>query len=100
MAVLDAAAEVEALGVATRHPRLGLVFWIATGWVVLVFTAALLADALPIPSPTDMDILSRRMPPDAEHWLGTDGLGRDMLARLVFGGRTSLIVGLGASLIG
>lgn len=32
--------------------------------------------------------------PDAQHWLGTDGLGRDCLARLIYGGRTSLTVGL------
>ena len=47
-----------------------------------------------------MDMLGRRMPPDLEHWLGTDGLGRDTLARLIFGAHTSLIVGLGASLLG
>ena len=33
-------------------------------------------------------------PPSAQHWLGTDSLGRDCLARLVYGGRTSLTVGL------
>lgn len=38
-------------------------------------------------------------PPDARHWLGTDGLGRDVLARLAWGARTSLAVGLGAALL-
>jgi peptide/nickel transport system permease protein len=38
--------------------------------------------------------------PDATHWLGTDAFGRDVLSRLVYGSRTALIVGLGASLLG
>ena len=39
-------------------------------------------------------------PPSAAHWLGTDAFGRDVLSRIIFGSRTALIVGLGASLIG
>jgi peptide/nickel transport system permease protein len=38
-------------------------------------------------------------PPDATHWLGTDDLGRDTLSRLIYGGRSSLVVGVGASII-
>ena len=34
--------------------------------------------------------------PNAEHWLGTDQMGRDVLSRLIFASRTSLIVGIGA----
>ena len=36
---------------------------------------------------------------DAQHWLGTDDLGRDTFSRLVYGGRSSLIVGIGAATI-
>lgn len=38
-------------------------------------------------------------PPDAEHIIGTDSLGRDMLARLVYGGRVSMLVGFGATAV-
>ena len=38
-------------------------------------------------------------PPSAQHWLGTDTLGRDLFARILFGGRISLMVGLVASLV-
>ncbi len=83
-----------------RTRRLGRLFWAALGWMIFVFAAATLADVLPLPSPTDMDMLERRAPMSVLHWLGTDGLGRDELARLIHGARISLIVGLCAPVIG
>lgn len=41
--------------------------------------------------------LARNLGPSAEHWLGTDNNGRDLFARLVWGSRVSLYVGIGAS---
>jgi peptide/nickel transport system permease protein len=38
-------------------------------------------------------------PPDFEHWMGTDDLGRDTFSRLLYGGQSSLIVGAGAAVI-
>ena len=59
-------------------------FWIA---------AAVLAPILPLPSPTESDVMAMGNPfPSAAHWLGTDILGRDVLARLIFGARTVLSV--------
>jgi peptide/nickel transport system permease protein len=83
-----------------RTRRLGPLFWTAIGWIVFVFAAAALAGVLPLPSPADMDMLERRAAPSVLHWLGTDGLGRDELARLIFGARISLTVGLCAPIIG
>jgi len=91
----DAAAEAWA-GLA----KFGWLFWLALAWIALIVLAATLADVLPLPSPTDMDMLERRAPPSAAHWLGTDRLGRDMLARLIHGARISLTVAILAPLIG
>jgi len=85
---------------ARRGRRLGPLFWAAIGWMALIFAVAILAPVLPLPSPTDMDMLERRAPFSLEHWLGTDGLGRDELARLIHGARISLVVGLCAPIIG
>ncbi|MGE9009683.1 ABC transporter permease [Leptospira interrogans] len=85
---------------ARRGRRLGPLFWMAIVWMIFVFAVAIFADVLPLPSPTDMDMLEKRAPFSAEHWLGTDGLGRDELARVIYGARISLIVGLCAPIIG
>ena len=101
MATLDLGMEDDiGAAPAPRSRQLGLLFWIAIGWMALVFALALFAPLLPLPSPTDMDMLERRAPFSAAHWLGTDGLGRDELARLIHGARISLAVGLFAPVIG
>src|SRR4051812_32084131 len=83
-----------------RARRLGPLFWAAVTWTVFILAAAAFAAVLPLPSPTDMDMLERRMPMSGLHWLGTDGLGRDELSRLIYGARISLTVGLCAPVIG
>jgi peptide/nickel transport system permease protein len=99
---MDAAEQAPAPepGPAAPRTRLGFVFWGAILWIAALLAAAAFADILPLPTPTDMEMLERRALPSAAHWLGTDSLGRDVAARLVFGARTSLTVGLCAPLIG
>ncbi|HEY7364865.1 MAG TPA: ABC transporter permease [Methylomirabilota bacterium] len=67
--------------------------------VVLLCLLALLADVLaPYPyTKTDFGRLAEG--PSADHLLGTDQLGRDLLSRLIYGARISMLVGLGAQLI-
>ena len=101
MATLELEVVEEAVSQPARKGRrLGMLFWAAIGWMTFVFAVAIFATVLPIPSPTDMDMLERRAPFSAEHWLGTDGLGRDELSRLIYGARISLVVGVCAPVIG
>jgi len=101
MATLELSVSEEIIATPVKQTRrLGTLFWMAVGWIVLVFALAIFAPVLPLSSPTDMDMLDRRAPFSALHWLGTDGLGRDELARLIYGARISLLVGLCAPAIG
>lgn len=101
MATLELDLAEEAVSAPARKGRrLGMLFWTAIGWMILVFAVAIFATVLPLPSPTDMDLLEKRAPLSAAHWLGTDGLGRDELSRLIYGARISLVVGLCAPMIG
>jgi peptide/nickel transport system permease protein len=100
MAVLEIEGDTALVSPVRKRRRVGVLFLAAVGWIVLIGFAAALAGALPIASPTDMDILARRAPPGAEHLLGTDQLGRDEFSRLIYGARISLTVGLLAPVIG
>ena len=101
MATLELSVQEEIIAAPVKQTRrLGTLFWMAVGWMVLGFALAIFAPVLPLSSPTDMDMLDRRAPFSALHWLGTDGLGRDELARLIYGARISLLVGLCAPVIG
>jgi peptide/nickel transport system permease protein len=77
-----------------RGRRFDLGFTLAVVWFTLVVAAAVLADLLPLLPPTALDAAAGRQGPSAAHWLGADILGRDILSRIVFGARTSLIVGV------
>jgi peptide/nickel transport system permease protein len=103
MDALDIADPIAAEAIAPvrrRRRRMGVGFVLAAGWIVFVLLLAIFADVLPIQSPTDADFLAKRAPPSAEHWLGTESLGREELSRLVHGARISLTVGLCAPVIG
>ena len=85
----------EASGVAKAR-RLGLGFWLPTGWMILIVGVALLAPVLPLKDPTDYFIRPGERPPyppSADHWFGTDQDARDMFSRIISGARVSLAVG-------
>ncbi|RED63930.1 ABC transporter permease [Cohnella lupini] len=65
-------------------------------YLVLIYLFVLVAPLFLAHSPTDTDPLSVTLPASGQHWLGTDELGRDELARIVSGGRITLMVGLAA----
>ena len=56
--------------------------------------AAVLAPFILTTDPLEQDLDAQMLPPSRQHWLGTDDLGRDLLTRIVYGGRTSLTVGI------
>lgn len=75
------------------------------GAISLVFLlAVVLASALaPLVAPYDPDATTRGaalLRPSAEHLFGTDNLGRDILSRILYGGRISLTVGIAVALFG
>jgi peptide/nickel transport system permease protein len=62
--------------------------------VVAFALMALLADVVAPYDPLAQDLTVRLQPPSAEHWLGTDDFGRDVLSRVLHGSRVSLRLGL------
>jgi ABC-type dipeptide/oligopeptide/nickel transport system permease subunit len=78
----------------THHGALlGIAYLLA-----LLLLAAGAGWIIPI-DPIAQDLASTLDPPSAAHWFGTDELGRDIMARVIFGGRTSLITATGAVII-
>lgn len=71
----------------------GLIF------MLVITVSAILAPWLTQFDPHEIDVQAIRKPPSAAHWLGTDLAGRDMLSRILHGGRVSLLIGLAAVII-
>jgi len=76
--------------------RIGIPVMIAIAWLAGLTIAAALAPYLGLQSPFDGDLLETLLMPSADHWLGTDSLGRDTFARLLYGGQVSMTVALGS----
>ena len=77
-----------------RHPTI----CVGALLVSLIALAALFAPWI-ANDPITFEPINRLRRPSAEFWLGTDSLGRDVYARMVYGGRISLLVGLSVALI-
>lgn len=70
-----------------------------TSWLLLVCVVLVAEPVLPLPSPTRINISNTFAQPSAQHLLGTDENGRDVLARLIDGGRVSILVGIVSALL-
>jgi peptide/nickel transport system permease protein len=80
----------------------GLMFGLIV--IAVIVFVALFAPLLTRYDPFAQDLLERMKPPEflggtAEHWLGTDALGRDFWTRLAYGARVSLLIGISAAVI-
>lgn len=70
-----------------------------TAWLLLVCIVLVTEPILPLPSPTRINITNTFAKPSSQHLLGTDENGRDVLARLIDGGRVSILVGIVSALL-
>lgn len=83
-----------------RGYRLGVLFWLAVGWLVLVVLAAVLAGVLPLKDPKQTFPGVSREGPNATHWFGVDNIGQDVFSRTIYGARRSLTVAFASTAIG
>ncbi len=67
--------------------------------LLLMILSAVFADVITPYDPVTQSLDQRLNPPSAQHIMGTDQLGRDVLTRILFGARTSLYVGMGVVII-
>lgn len=79
---------------ALKHDKAAVISLILLGLIILF---AVIAPLLPV-EPNATNIASRLQPPGPGHWFGTDEVGRDYFARIIYGGRVSLLVGFLAML--
>jgi oligopeptide transport system permease protein len=85
---------------ARRRLRRNRLAMASAAFLVLLCLAAFGADGIPgLPDPAAQDLALGASPPSATHLFGTDDLGRDLLSRVVHGGRISLLVGLLGTLV-
>src|SRR5256885_404770 len=69
---------------------------IIIAWVLVAAFAPVISSYLP----ATVDVTARLRPPSAQHWLGTDSLGRDVFTRLIYGARISLFTGIVVVVVG
>jgi peptide/nickel transport system permease protein len=72
---------------------------LGAGLFAILVLASLAAPLLVRYPPDAQDLFNILQAPNATHWLGTDELGRDVFSRLLYGGRTSLLIGIASTLV-
>ena len=86
-------------GVTWRRFRRSPIAVVAIAYIVAVTLAAIFAPLISPYPPDAIDLAARLSPPNRDHLLGTDDVGRDVLSRMIHGSRVSLIVGFAATLL-
>lgn len=79
---------------ATRHLQRDGRAWFGVAVVLLIVFAAIAAPLIARHDPSSIDLTNQLQGPSSQHWMGTDIQGRDVWARLIYGARISLAVGL------
>ena len=79
---------------ATGHLKRDARAWFGVSVIVFLFTLAVAAPLVARYNPAGVDLINQLQPPSRAHWFGTDVQGRDVWARLVYGSRVSLSVGI------
>ena len=74
-----------------RRRRTPVTVWIAMAFVAMAIVCAAFGRQIAPYPPNQQDLLLGDSPPSAEHWAGTDLLGRDVLSRTIVGARTALV---------
>jgi len=103
-AVLPAAASAaepleRGVGYLWRRFRRNRLAVTALAYLVVLHVVAVVGPSVVPYDPEFMDLINQFAPPSREHWLGTDETGRDVLSRLIVGGRVSLAVALSAMVV-
>ncbi len=80
-------------------PINGKAAWAGLAVLLIILTAVALAGPISRADPLEIDLESALSPPSLEHPFGTDAFGRDVLARVLSGGRVSLVIGFTARTI-
>jgi peptide/nickel transport system permease protein len=68
--------------------------------IALVLVCALFPGLIAKQNPDTSSLLASLQSPSGAHWFGTDNIGRDIFSRVVYGTRISLLIGIGATLVG
>jgi len=104
---IDAAADVALRPARSRWLAVAVEFFrkrplgaVGGALIIVMGAVAFLAALLAPYDPLATDYAAMLAPPSVQHWLGTDTFGRDLFSRIIYGSRTELLVGFGASILG
>jgi len=95
--VPPAEAQLEAV---PARPKRKVVYWCSLGWIIVLAATTVLAGLLPLKDPNRSDFTRIAEGPSLTYWLGTDEVGRDIFARVIYGARVSLLIGIVSVILG